>query len=134
MGHIRGGKIPSRWPSPLVSSLILYWRGIDFLESQWKRTERFLDSDPDIDAVHEFYFWRRNLIVWTCSTIEAFVNEEGISWLGDEFYRGNIERLDITKKIAVLYALKYHKRLSRTHAVLNEVQKLFEFRNSLIHP
>lgn len=79
-------------------------------------------------------FWRRNLIVWGCCTIEGFVNEEGIAWLGDDFFRGNIERLDITKKVAVLYALKYRKRLSSDHVVLKEVKKLFDLRNGLVHP
>jgi hypothetical protein len=62
------------------------------------------------------------------------VNEEGVAWLGESFYKENLERLGICQKIAVLHALKYAKRLPESNKVIKEVRSLFDFRNRLVHP
>ncbi|MBL9090917.1 MAG: hypothetical protein JNL96_06810 [Planctomycetaceae bacterium] len=133
MSHIRGSAIPARWPAPLVTTFGIYAKGVDCLEEQWERTRLFLSDKDNIDAIQEFYFWRRNLLIWACCTIENFVNDEGLSLVGDEFYK-NVERLRCHEKIAVLYALKYRKRLLPTHAVLLEIKRWFELRNQHVHP
>jgi len=126
--------IPAEWEFPIASPTIIYWRGIDHLAPQWEQTKMLGAEGGTIEELHEYLFWRKTLVIWTCCAIEAFVNEEGVSWLGDSFYKKNLERLGICEKIAVLYALKYAKRLQEDHAVLKDVKKVFDFRNQLVHP
>ena len=66
---------------------------MDTLEEHWERTMAFAGHEPGSDTFQEFLFWRRISVVWACSTIEAFVNEEGLVWLGQGFYKDNLERL-----------------------------------------
>ena len=125
--------IPAEWDG-IVCRDISYWWGMDILKRQWQRTSAFVDGKPDSDRFQEFMFWRRISVIWTCSTIEAFINSEGTAWLGEAFYKDNLERLGILQKIHTLYALKYRVRLPRKLGRLSHVTKLFELRNSLVHP
>ena len=125
--------IPANWEA-IVCPAVPYWWGMDTLESHWARTEPFVEDAPGSDAFQEFMFWRRISVIWTCSTIEAFVNSEGTAWLGERFYKDNLERLGILQKIHTLYALKYHVRLPPKLNRLSHVAKLFDLRNSLVHP
>lgn len=125
--------IPAHWDT-LLSPSIPYWWGMDILESHWERTKPYAEDDPGSSTFQEYLFWRRVSVIWTCSTIEAFVNDEGVAWLGSDFYKDSIERLRIIQKIDVLYALKYRARLPRKLPELQQVQKLFDLRNSIIHP
>lgn len=125
--------IPAEWDA-IVCPAIPYWSGMEILESHWARTQPFAEYEPDSDGFQEFMFWRRISVIWACSTIEAFVNSEGTAWLGEGFYKDNLERLGILPKIQTLYALKYRVRLPRKLGRLSHVTKLFELRNSLVHP
>jgi len=125
--------IPAQWDS-IACPDIPYWWGMDILQSHWKRTSLFSEFQPGSDEFQEFMFWRRISVIWACSTLEAFVNSEGTAWLGERFYRDNLERLRILQKIQTLYALKYRVRLPRKLERLERVTKLFELRNALVHP
>ncbi len=128
------GPIPAEWGHPIATPTVVYWRGIDHLEAQWERTRSLDTSGRDIGALQEYLFWRMNLIVWACCAIESYVNEEGVAWLGEDFFKENLERLGICEKIAVLYALKYRKRLEQSDENLRETRGLFGLRNRLVHP
>lgn len=132
-GRIETEPIPAQWES-IASLDIPYWRAMDILESHWERTRCHSEHAPESDSFQEFMFWRRISVIWTCSTIEAFVNGEGTAWLGQEFYKDNLERLGILQKIHTLYALKYRVRLRRKPCRLRHVDELFGLRNSLVHP
>ena len=125
--------IPAHWDT-LVGPSVPYWFGMNTLESHWERTKSFAEDTPSSSTFQEYLFWRRVSVIWTCSTIEAFVNEEGVAWLGNDFYKDNIERLRVIQKIYALYALKYRARLPRKLPELQQIQKLFDMRNSIIHP
>jgi len=127
------GGIPADWEA-LACSAIPYWWGIDILEGQWKRTQPFAKNAPGSNKFQEFMFWRRISVIWACSTIEAFVNSEGTVWLGEDFYKDNLERLGVIEKIHTLYALKYRVRLPRKLARLDHVRRLFALRNAQVHP
>jgi hypothetical protein len=128
------GSIPWEWDSPIASPTIIYWRGLDHLALHWTRTQSLAADEHNIESLHEYLFWRKNLVIWACCAVESFVNEEGVAWLGEAFFRANLERLGICQKIAVLYALKYDRRLTESDEALNEVNKLFQLRNRLVHP
>jgi hypothetical protein len=126
--------IPAEWETSITSPVILYWRGLEHLAREWERTKSFASAETDIDALLEYLFWRKNLVIWACCAIEAFANEVGVSWLGESFYKQNLERLGICEKVAILYALKYGKRLAEADETLRAVRTLFDFRNRLVHP
>ena len=125
--------IPAEWDA-IACPEFSYWRGMDILESHWERTQAFAEDEPGSDGFQEFIFWRRISVIWTCSTIEAVVNSQGTAWLGEVFYKDNLERLGILQKIHTLYALKYRVRLPRKPGSLSDVTKLFALRNTLVHP
>jgi hypothetical protein len=125
--------IPAIWDA-ISCPDFSYWWGMDVLEHHWERTKPFAEKSPESDEFQEFMFWRRISVIWACSTIEVFVNSEGTSWLGEGFYKDNLERLGVVQKIHTLYALKYQVRLPRKLGRLTFVSKLFELRNTLVHP
>ena len=125
---------PSEEAYPLWTPINLYRRGFDLISEQWHTTEALRDKPPGSDEFETYMVWRMNLVVWTCCTIESFVNLEGVSWTGEEFYKQTIERLNIKSKIRLLCALKYNERLPSDEAILKEVERLFEVRNHYVHP
>ena len=125
--------IPAEWDG-LIGATIPYWDSLDILEVQWTRTASFREAESGTALFMEYMFWRRVSIVWVCTTIEAFLNEEGVSWLGERFYKANIERQSVRQKIALIYALKYRKRIFFKKCEKIKVFKLFEMRNRIVHP
>lgn len=126
-------RIPATWNS-IETPTILYWRGLDILEREWERTQLLGSKPDDIYALHEYLFWRQNAVVWACCAIESFVNEEGVAWLGERFYKKNVERLRVLQKVEVLYALKYRRRLDPGAETLARISDLFDLRNRFVHP
>jgi hypothetical protein len=55
--------IPADWEFPIASPFIIYWRGLDHLAHQWERTKSLASVETDIDALHEYLFWRKNLSI-----------------------------------------------------------------------
>ena len=74
-----------------MSPSIPSWRSLDVVEREWDRTATFSTEDPSSDAFQECAFWRCVAVVWTCATIEAFINDEGVIWLGERFYKDMFE-------------------------------------------
>jgi hypothetical protein len=107
---------------------------MDILEREWSRTSLFAAQPPGSPNHTEYIFWRNVSVIWTCATIEAYVNEEGASWVGAEWYKKAIERGRIDEKIHLVYALKYRSLLPIDSPVLKRINQLFQRRNELIHP
>jgi hypothetical protein len=126
--------IPAPWTGPRVSPIHTYLIGLRCLIRNCKRTVPHKTSRPSSKRFQEFLFWRKNLIVWTCSCIEAFVNDEGCDCTGISFFKENLERLGTSQKIRVVFALKYRRLIPRTHPVVVAVERLYEVRNGLVHP
>jgi hypothetical protein len=72
--------------------------------------------------------------VHSCMTIEAFVNHYGVRRFGEEFYKSNMERMGIVEKIAVILAACHHVLLPRSHKYLKLIRRMFDLRNSMVHP
>jgi hypothetical protein len=128
-----GLPIPAQWQG-LVGPAIPCWNGLDILEAQWERTAPLHDSELGSTAFHEYLFWRRLSVVWTCTTIEAFLNEEGVAWVGERFFKENLERRSMRQKVELIYALKYGVRLGDWGDKLRYVSRLFQVRNDIVHP
>lgn len=125
--------LPATWDA-IETWEIHYWCALDILEVHWMRSQSFAEHAPESNTFQEFICWRRLSVIWACSTIEAFINTEGTVWLGEDFYKDNLERLTTRQKIYTLYAFKYHARLPRKLERLGHVDRLFQLRNSLVHP
>ena len=119
---------------PIVTSINIYIRGFDILTKQLELTKSYKDAKVGTDHFEEFLFWRKNLVIWTCSTIESFVNLEGVSWMGEEFYKNAVERQDIIQKIRLIVAIKYNELIKIEDEILKSVRFLFDLRNQFIHP
>ena len=119
---------------PMVTPLPVYQRGLEVLSEQWSQTESLKDEEPGSAKFLEYFFWRKNMVIWTCCTIESFVNLEGVSWMGEEFYKKAIERQRIANKIRLIYTIKYQELLKPDDSTLKEVESLFELRNQFVHP
>jgi hypothetical protein len=125
---------PDKTAYPIVTPITIYWRGLDIISENLSRTKSYKNKKPGSDEFQEYMFWRKNLIIWTCSTIESFVNLEGVSWMGEQFYKDTIERQNIVQKIRLIYAIKYNKMLPSNKDMIKNVKEIFELRNQFVHP
>ena len=119
---------------PIVTPINTYIKGFDLLSERCSYTEAYRGEDRGSEKFQEFLFWRKNMVVWACCTIESFVNLEGVSWMGEEFYKNSIERQRIVEKIRLVFAIKYSQLLERSDETLKQVQQLFDLRNQFVHP
>jgi hypothetical protein len=119
---------------PLWTPINLYQHGYDMISEQWHDTETLKESERGSPDFETYVVVRMNMVIWICSTIEACVNLEGVSWTGDEFYTKTVERQRIAPKIRLIYALKHGRCLPKDYPVLKKVQSLFDVRNHYVHP
>ena len=126
--------IPDPSAFPLVCPSFPYWRGMDVLEREWNRTLSFASEEPGTPKHTEYIFWRHVSVIWTCATIEAFVNEEGAGWVGAKWYKKAIECTRIDEKLLLVYALKYRKLLPIDSPAVKRITALFQRRGELVHP
>lgn len=119
---------------PIVTSINIYTRGFELLSKQLEHTQSYKDAEVGTDHFEEFLFWRKNLVIWTCCTIESFVNLEGVSWMGEEFYKDAIERQNIVQKIRLIVAVKCNELIEPDDKTLKSVRLIFDLRNQFSHP
>ena len=119
---------------PITTPINTYIKGFDLLSEQCSRTKDYRNDDPGSERFTEYLFWRKNTVIWACCMIESFVNLEGVSWMGEEFYRNAIERQRIIDKIRLVYTIKYSQLLDRSEEILKNIQYLFDLRNQFVHP
>ena len=119
---------------PIVTPINIYMKGFELLSQQLDQTQSYKDAEVGTDHFEEFIFWRKNLVIWTCCTIESFVNLEGISWMGEEFYKNAVERQNIVQKIRLIVAIKYNESIEPDNETLKSVRSIFDLRNQFVHP
>lgn len=73
-------------------------------------------------------------LLFSCMAIEAFLNYYGVRRLGEPFFKRNVERIGITEKLAVVVAACCKKRMDENDTLPRAVRRLFDKRNSLVHP
>ena len=96
---------------PIATPINTYIMGYDLLSEQCSRTKIHTGDDRGSESFQECLFQRKNIVIWACCMIESFVNLEGLSWMGEEFYKSSIERQSIINKIRLIYAIKYSQLL-----------------------
>lgn len=69
-----------------------------------------------------------------CTTIESVVNSFGIHVFSEAYYKENMERNPIVTKIKLLIAYTNKIELNNDDLELKKITKLFDKRNSLVHP
>lgn len=69
-----------------------------------------------------------------CMSVEAFLNFYGVVRLGEEFYHRTFERLGILQKLPTLVATCQDILLPRGAEIATVIKRMFERRNSLVHP
>lgn len=126
-------KFPAKDAYPLFTPIDIYLQGLDIIEKHREKFKSYI-GEPDSAEFQEFRFWHRNLIIWGCCTIEAFVNLEGVSSLGTEFYKNTIERLNIIQKIRIIYAIQNKEKISTDVETFKKIKQLFDYRHKIIHP
>jgi len=119
---------------PISSPINIYMRGFELLSQQLEHTQSYKDAELGTNHFEEFVFWRKNLVIWTCCTIESFVNLEGISWMGEEFYKKAVERQNIVQKIRLIVAIKNNELIEADNETLKSVRTIFDLRNQFVHP
>ncbi|MBU2590693.1 MAG: hypothetical protein KKC21_01565 [Nitrospinae bacterium] len=73
-------------------------------------------------------------ILFSCMTIEGFINNYGVRRLGEAFYKKNLERLGITEKLSLLILACIGKAIESNAVLMKKARALFDARNSLVHP
>ena len=125
---------PDSQAYPLYTPVNFYSRGFDVISQHWHKTESWSDKEPGSSEYEEYVFWRMNIVIWVCCAIESIANLEGVSWMGEEYYKDTVERLNITQKIKLIHALKYNRPLPPDENTLKRVKELSEVRNQCVHP
>ena len=125
---------PDKTVYPIWTPFPTYVIGLDIISEHWSQTKSYKNKKPGSSEFQEYMFWRKNLVIWTCCTIESFVNMEGVSWMGEEFYKDVVERQNIVQKIRLIYAIKYSKILPSNKDTVKNVKEIFELRNQFVHP
>lgn len=74
------------------------------------------------------------VLLFSCMTIEAFLNFYGVRRLGEAYYKKFVERLGVTQKLAYLFSIGRDEVLKTDEEVIRLCQQLFDKRNALVHP
>jgi hypothetical protein len=91
------------------------------------------EKDGNWDKYIEIETYNRLFIILGCAMIELWVNSFGIQLLNEKYYQKNIERMGIIEKIKILLAI--HKKIEmEDNDIIKNIRKLFDYRNSLVHP
>ncbi len=72
--------------------------------------------------------------VYCAMAIEALLNFYGVSRLGEDFYKGNLEKSSMEPKLEMLLALCDGIFLSKDAELLVLLRRLSQKRNQLVHP
>jgi hypothetical protein len=72
--------------------------------------------------------------LFSCMTVEAFINHYGVKRLGESFYKKNIERIGITEKLSILVLTCFNMSLQKDNELVKKIRELFNIRNQLVHP
>jgi hypothetical protein len=92
------------------------------------------DIDHNWDRFQEIQIYNHLFTILGCAMIELWINSFGIHLLTSEYYHKNVERIGIIEKIKVLTAIHKHEIFENENETIKNIRKLFDERNSFIHP
>ena len=72
--------------------------------------------------------------IFCCMAIESFLNLYGVNYLGEDFYKRNLEKLSAGQKLEALIAISTHLALEKDDEICKIVRRMFDQRNRLVHP
>jgi hypothetical protein len=72
--------------------------------------------------------------IYICMAIEGFLNYYGTIRLGESLYKRLLERVGITEKLSIIFLLCFQKRVSDDDLLLCSIRKIFDKRNTYVHP
>ena len=86
------------------------------------------------NIIQECYREFVSLKLFSCLTIEAFVNYYGTKRLGKEYYESSYERKPIIKKLSKIMEVCQKIDISQNFDLVSELKYIFDERNGLVHP
>jgi hypothetical protein len=92
------------------------------------------EEGSDFERFIEVELYNYLFIILGCAMIELWVNSFGIHLLTEDYYHKNIERMGIVEKIKVLFAIHKREEIDDNNEIIKNIRKLFDWRNSLVHP
>ncbi|MBU0634687.1 MAG: hypothetical protein KKB82_08055 [Candidatus Omnitrophica bacterium] len=72
--------------------------------------------------------------LYLCMSIEGFLNFYGTRRLSEKYYKRNIEKMRITEKLSNIFLSCCSVVIDPDDVMLIKLRKLFDVRNSLVHP
>jgi hypothetical protein len=126
--------LPDADAYPVCTPINFYKRGFDLVSEKWRETESLKDANPGSADYDTYVAWRIDLVIWTCSAIESCVNLEGVTWMGEDLYKDNIERSRIDQRLRLMYAFKHQAKLVKDNEIVKKTRALFDVRNAYVHP
>jgi hypothetical protein len=140
-------KIPNEpWKNiNMVYDAVMTGKAFSYLEKDFNKIyEKFIlekeqifkkyEEDGNWERYTEIAIYNDLFIILGCAMIEFWVNSFGIHLLNEEYYKKNIERLNIVEKIRILIAIHKRKEIDDNNENVKNIRELFENRNSLVHP
>ncbi len=85
-------------------------------------------------TIQECYREIVSLKLFSCLTIEGFVNYYGTKRLGKKYYESSYERQPIIKKLSKIMEVCQNIDISQNIDLVSELKYIFDERNNLVHP
>lgn len=73
------------------------------------------------------------IVTFAVMTLEAFVNDYLAVCLTDDFFYSNLDKLNITQKIEIIYTLLWNEELDKSKCMYKYITELVRKRNSFVH-
>jgi hypothetical protein len=105
------------------------------IETEYQqRGEKDLFRVHNLDALDELADLSRCVSLFSCFSVESFLNLYGIVRLGEPFFNKHYERFGPQRKLIILVATCDGLLLGPTHEIVSIVSRLAARRNAIAHP
>lgn len=93
------------------------------------------DRDVDFICLKNALIGRNTMvvIVFSALCLEAFINHYGLSHYSDSFFKKHLDKLSPLSKWVILPQLIVGRSLKTESQAYEEIRKLFDLRNDLVH-
>ena len=91
-------------------------------------TEKNIDHEELVKAASDVHDKAIISIVFSAMTVEAFINEYGISNFSSSYFKTHLDKLSLISKLVLIPKLANKTELDTTGQVYEEVKWLIEFR------
>jgi len=75
-----------------------------------------------------------SMLLYLCMSVEGFINNYGAVRMSPKYYRDNIERQNLAKKVSLIMGICFQEIIDPNDNVLRNIKAMFEERNQLVHP